>query len=364
MAKKETAELNDILERVRSDRSNLIGARTGEEQIRNLEERLGITFPKNYVAFLKEFDGGQFNFARMHCITESGAGWHDFVIELERFFSNAPLMGVRSLLPFGSSYAGDVFCFDMAAATEDDAPILMYDHEGSDDQELNKEASSLLTWIRDYYEDLDNDPFSVELYLASDANLEEIKDKCKGEAFQFTTFGDDEYPVRIYLAGRREFKYQISMSEDDWKGTRSKDVASDKEALNAKHLKRLGEMIQALAEKTKEPLELFVFSSGEMSSMQQFKTLVGTIKMFGKDMELNAGDHFEIDEKGNISKIARAELENHVTRPVKSTELSCSFCSLGQSDVKKLIAGPSCFICDQCVGLCADIVAEEVIEEN
>lgn len=364
MAKKESSEFIDLLQRVRSDRSNLIGARTDEESIGNLEECLGIRFPKNYVTFLKEFDGGQFNFARMHCITESGAGWHDFVLELERFFANSPLMGVRSLLPFGSSYAGDVFCFNMAEATDDDAPILMYDHEGSDDQELSKEAPSLFAWIRDYYQDLDNDPFSVEVYVASNADLEEVKDKCKGASFQFTAFGEDEYPVRIYLAGRREFKYQISITEDDWKGARSKDVTSDKGSLNAKHLKALSEMIQALLEKTGEPLELFVFSSGEMSSLQQFKTLVGTVKLFGKDVELNAGDHFEIDAKGTISKVARVELENHVSKPVKSSELSCSFCSLGQSEVKKLIAGPSCFICDQCVGLCADIVAEEAIEEG
>ena len=37
----------------------------------------------------------------------------------------------------------------------------------------------------------------------------------------------------------------------------------------------------------------------------------------------------------------------------------CSFCGKSQHDVKKLIAGPSCFICDICVGLCAGIIKEE-----
>ena len=35
--------------------------------------------------------------------------------------------------------------------------------------------------------------------------------------------------------------------------------------------------------------------------------------------------------------------------------LFCSFCGKGQKEVKKLIAGPTVFVCDECVELCADI---------
>ena len=42
--------------------------------------------------------------------------------------------------------------------------------------------------------------------------------------------------------------------------------------------------------------------------------------------------------------------------------LYCSFCGKSQHDVKKLIAGPSVFICDECVDLCNDIIREEVEE--
>ena len=38
--------------------------------------------------------------------------------------------------------------------------------------------------------------------------------------------------------------------------------------------------------------------------------------------------------------------------------LFCSFCGKAQFDVKKLIAGPAVFICDECVALCTKIVAE------
>lgn len=40
-------------------------------------------------------------------------------------------------------------------------------------------------------------------------------------------------------------------------------------------------------------------------------------------------------------------------------DLRCSFCGKSQRQVKKLIAGPSAYICDECISLCADIVAEE-----
>ncbi|MEM6485593.1 MAG: ATP-dependent Clp protease ATP-binding subunit ClpX [Pseudomonadota bacterium] len=44
--------------------------------------------------------------------------------------------------------------------------------------------------------------------------------------------------------------------------------------------------------------------------------------------------------------------------------LYCSFCGKSQHEVRKLIAGPSVFICDECVDLCNDIIREEVQEAN
>ena len=46
----------------------------------------------------------------------------------------------------------------------------------------------------------------------------------------------------------------------------------------------------------------------------------------------------------------------------KSKLLYCSFCGKSQHEVRKLIAGPSVFICDECVDLCNDIIREEVQE--
>jgi ATP-dependent Clp protease ATP-binding subunit ClpX len=44
--------------------------------------------------------------------------------------------------------------------------------------------------------------------------------------------------------------------------------------------------------------------------------------------------------------------------------LTCSFCGKSQKEVKKLIAGPTVYICDECIGLCNDIIAEEIEKEE
>ena len=44
--------------------------------------------------------------------------------------------------------------------------------------------------------------------------------------------------------------------------------------------------------------------------------------------------------------------------------LSCSFCGKSQREVRKLIAGPTVYICDECIKLCNDIIAEEAEREE
>ena len=44
----------------------------------------------------------------------------------------------------------------------------------------------------------------------------------------------------------------------------------------------------------------------------------------------------------------------------RDSNLSCSFCGKSQREVRKLIAGPTVYICDECISLCNDIIAEEI----
>jgi len=48
----------------------------------------------------------------------------------------------------------------------------------------------------------------------------------------------------------------------------------------------------------------------------------------------------------------------------KGSDLLCSFCGKSQEEVKKLIAGPSVYICDECIELCNEIIAEEYEREE
>ena len=54
---------------------------------------------------------------------------------------------------------------------------------------------------------------------------------------------------------------------------------------------------------------------------------------------------------------------------VKRTEdaqsaLRCSFCGKSQREVRKLIAGPTVYICDECIELCNEIIADEAERER
>src|SRR5512139_4170898 len=59
-------------------------------------------------------------------------------------------------------------------------------------------------------------------------------------------------------------------------------------------------------------------------------------------------DEEELDER--MSKVSGTDSKN---------TLYCSFCGKSQHEVRKLIAGPTVFICDECVELCMDIIREE-----
>ena len=48
----------------------------------------------------------------------------------------------------------------------------------------------------------------------------------------------------------------------------------------------------------------------------------------------------------------------------EGTNVACSFCGKSQKEVKKLIAGPAVYICDECIELCNDIIAEEASRDS
>src|SRR3546814_13208806 len=59
------------------------------------------------------------------------------------------------------------------------------------------------------------------------------------------------------------------------------------------------------------------------------------------------------------SDVCSSDLMTKLSGGDSKNTLYCSFCGKSQHEVRKLIAGPTVFICDECVELCMDIIREE-----
>lgn len=71
-------------------------------------------------------------------------------------------------------------------------------------------------------------------------------------------------------------------------------------------------------------------------------------------------DADEDEETPSLASFAREWFET-ISQGVKVRPLAiiCSFCGKAQNEVKKIVAGPSVYICDECVRLCNDIISGE-----
>ena len=65
------------------------------------------------------------------------------------------------------------------------------------------------------------------------------------------------------------------------------------------------------------------------------------------------------DQQHQLPFLLSILLEESKKKPPKSNNYRCSFCGKNQEEVKKLIAGPTVFICDECIELCNEIMVEE-----
>ena len=96
----------------------------------------------------------------------------------------------------------------------------------------------------------------------------------------------------------------------------------------------------------------FVFDRHNLKDLLQLLLEIDIIPIVrnGRRSELTSTGLASWRAKSCMSKISGSDLKN--TR-------YCSFCGKSQNEVRKLIAGPTVFICDECVELCLDIIGEE-----
>lgn len=68
----------------------------------------------------------------------------------------------------------------------------------------------------------------------------------------------------------------------------------------------------------------------------------------------------------SIARLLNGETEQKesILNPSKNIMIYCSFCGKGKGEVLKMIAGPSVFICNECIGLCQDILHDEGIDHK
>src|ERR1700761_5192656 len=64
-------------------------------------------------------------------------------------------------------------------------------------------------------------------------------------------------------------------------------------------------------------------------------------------------------EAAKPSPVAAGAISSAGADPGPPKTLHCSFCGKSQHDVRKLIAGPLVYICDECVQICTDVVKDE-----
>lgn len=329
-------DIAELIKRMKSDRSNLVGGGTPQEAIDQLAEELGTSLPPSYVEFLRAFDGGEFGFARMHCITQNGAGWFDFRQQLREFFSNNPWMGVRHLIPIACSYAGDTYCFDLSEITDDEPAVCMVDHEGDDMQELRYEAPSLAAWIGAHYENCDTHPRRIVVYVSCAEDLESF---AGDDVSLDSTTGNDSLAKRCHFQNESDTVWAVDHEVRD----------------------QIGKFLDRALNSVQSPIDLFIYDDMEMNSAAPWKVPFATVTVRGKAHELYAGDYLRFQPGGTAEYIPPTPLENHVQYKTER-RMSCSFCGKTDQEVRKLIAGPGVNICDECVELCDDILKEEILD--
>jgi cell wall assembly regulator SMI1 len=117
-----------IMDRIRSDPESSFKKGASDRQIAAAQQRLGVTFPPSYQQFLRQFNGGEFRFARMFRISAGGAGFFDLDQEMTVLAEYFPAFLDGELLAFGDDYSGNHYCFDLTRPNRaGECPIVFWD---------------------------------------------------------------------------------------------------------------------------------------------------------------------------------------------------------------------------------------------
>ena len=95
-----------------------------------------------------------------------------------------------------------------------------------------------------------------------------------------------------------------------------------------------------------------------MTQNKKFKRLVRTRAAKTGESYATAYRHLRAPHTEE-PPMTNTEIPESDTPEADAEQVACSFCGKSQKQVKKLIAGPGTYICDECVALCAEIITDE-----
>ena len=117
-----------LFDKIRSDPASSFKRGASDRQIAAAQKRLGVAFPPSYQQFLRQFNGGEFRFARMFRISRGGAGFFDLEEEMAALSRHFPAFRNGELLAFGDDYSGGHYCFDFTKANRrGECPVVFWD---------------------------------------------------------------------------------------------------------------------------------------------------------------------------------------------------------------------------------------------
>ena len=137
-----------LLQCIRSEPESSYKRGATERQIGAAQRRLGVRFRPSYQQFLRQFNGGEFRFARMYRLSAGGAGFFDLFEQMAHASKYFAPFREHELLLFGDDYSGNYYCFDLTkAGQQGECPVVYWDRLLSAEQEPEPEAASFRTFL-------------------------------------------------------------------------------------------------------------------------------------------------------------------------------------------------------------------------
>ncbi len=161
------ARFEAVAKRLREFRPSPFAGPACPGSVAKAEEELGVTFSQSYRLFLNEFSGGGFPFDIYGIEPQSPPKGNDWYFQSVAGMTESEREDVEPamppfLIPFTPNGMGDHWCLDTSRLTGGECPVVFWNHELGEDQELRQTHATFLDWleeamssedIREYYDD-------------------------------------------------------------------------------------------------------------------------------------------------------------------------------------------------------------------